>query len=154
MALSREAALWFPLLSPEYTRGAFFFRCTLFYEVWFWENSQVLCKLGFAEQEDVMFFFLYFAAFTVHLPSIWKELDHCWSCVSLSNTAPAASIQPDIPVWHFEAELFEKLHIAQMKGDAHSKDRVSVSCLSQHFWTASLLMPFFFLCLLSGDMFC
>lgn len=73
----------------------------------------------------------FFAAFTVHLASIWKQLDHCWSCVSLSNAAPAASIRPNTLDGHFEAKLFEQLHIARMKGNARCKDRVSFSCLLQ-----------------------
>lgn len=57
-----------------------------------------------------------FAAFNVHLHPIRKELDRCWSCVSLSNTAPAASVQPATSDGHFEAKLFEQVHLGRMKG--------------------------------------
>lgn len=79
-----------------------------------WRNSQALCKLDFVGTGGHMIF--PFAAFTVRLHPIWKELDHCWSCVSLSNTAPAASVQPDASDRHFEAKLFEQIHLVQMKG--------------------------------------
>lgn len=46
----------------------------------------------------------------LHLPptpppphQVWKEL-HFWCCISVSNTAPAASVQSDTSNRHFEAE--------------------------------------------------
>lgn len=81
----------------------------------FGRNSQAICKLDFVGAGGHMMIFP-FAAFTVHLHPLWKELDRCWSCVSLSNSAPAASAQPDTSDRHFEAKLFEQVHLVQMKG--------------------------------------
>lgn len=43
----------------------------------------------------------------LHLPppphQVWKEL-HFWCCISVSNTAPAASVQSDTSNRHFEAK--------------------------------------------------
>lgn len=88
----------------------------------------------------------------IHLPSMWKGLDHCWSCISLSNTTPKASVQPDTSDIHFEAALFEQLHLAQMKGNVCHKDCVSFSCLLQNFSTGREELLITILCLLSGHM--
>lgn len=97
-------------------REAFFFISALcFMGFGSGRNSQAICKLGFVRAGGHMMIFP-FAAFTVHFHPIWKELDRCWSCVSLSNTAPAASVQPDTSDRHFEAKLFEQVHLVQMKG--------------------------------------
>lgn len=40
----------------------------------------------------------------ITLLPLWEGVDHFWYCISVSNIAPAASVQSETSDRHFEAE--------------------------------------------------